>query len=682
MELKENKEMMLAYRLLKNTDTSFFLTGRAGTGKTTFMKMALNEIDKNFIVLAPTGVAAINAGGDTIHSFFFFEPKVLTPYDKAQLNMEQRNIICSADTIIIDEVSMVRCDIIDAIDRTLQMCMKNTLPFGGKQMVFVGDMFQLEPVVVSDDREELKRLYGNRKPFFFNADVFSRIKINPIELQKVYRQTDPKFISLLDNIRIENVSHADLQILNSRVGKVCDKDKVAITLTSNNKTAHKINKTMLEQMLEPEFVFEGVVEGDFNVEKYSVTERELHLRVGAQVMFTRNHSSKRWVNGTLGKVVKIENDNIYVELNNGITCLVERVTWEKVKYTYNKITKTNEKQVVGTFTQFPLKLAWAITIHKSQGLTFDHVNIDLSGGVFAAGQTYVALSRATSLDSIYLRKPVLTSHVKTHRDVFDFASSFNSPDLEEEIKIGEEIRKHLRNYYYDAVAVALFSHGIDAAVHNDSRTASMFFTRALDCVVCDDCLFETMAEYANNRRVDANSANNDKELFVSAVLSLYGKRNYKATLQMCDKYIQLFGTTESILYIKFRACALTGDLQLANQIHDEIKCKFDNGTNLKMLYRGAILNEEYLHADGLSDLAHVLEYAPHVTTAHSIIRKLMQKRDMVLTTTEEIENEIYLIFNDREVDDDVFMETLQAHYSGNDDVYSEYLKILTQQILS
>ena len=680
--MENNKEMMQAYRLLRNTNTSFFLTGRADTGKTTFVKNAQKEIHKNFIVLAPTGVAAINAGGVTIHSFFGFEPKVLTPFDKARLNKEHYSILRSADTIIIDEVSMVRCDMIDAIDRTLQKCMKNTLPFGGKQMLFVGDMFQLEPVVVEDDRAELKKMYGDQKPFFFNAHVFSRITVNPIELQVVYRQTDTKFISLLDNIRNENVKAVDLQTLNSRVGKTCDKDKAVITLTSTNRVARKINETLLAQMQEPDYVFEGTVEGDFDVAKFSSTEQTLHLRVGAQVMFTKNDISKRWVNGTLGKVEKIEDDAIYVKLNNGNTQLVERVTWEKVKYSYNKETKETEKKIVGTFTQFPLKLAWAITIHKSQGLTFDQVKIDLSGGVFAAGQTYVALSRARSLEGLYLQKPVLAGHVKTHEDVLELASTFNAPELEEEINVGEEIFAHLHKYDYDKAASIIFNYGIEKSLQNDSVGASKFFIRALDCVVRDDCFFELMKDKFTHINEVVASTDDAHTLFAVAVISLYGKRDYEQTVNLCDKYIQKYGATANVLYIKSRACVLGGNEQLADELHDEILEKFDDGTNLKVLYRGGILNEEYCNVDGLSILVQVVDCAPHTTNLHSVIRRLMQNRELELKTTEETENEIYLAFNNAEMDNDSFMTVLLPHYEANDDTYREYLDILSNQIFS
>lgn len=680
--MENNREMMQAYRLLRNTNTSFFLTGRAGTGKTTFVKNAQKEIYKSFIVLAPTGVAAINAGGVTIHSFFGFEPKVLTSYDKARLNKEHYSILRSADTIIIDEVSMVRCDLIDAIDRTLQKCMKNTLPFGGKQMLFVGDMFQLEPVVVEDDRAELQKMYGDQKPFFFNAHVFSRITVNPIELQVVYRQADTQFINLLDNIRNENVQSSDLQTLNSRVGKSCDKDKAVITLTSTNRVARKINETLLAQMQEPDYVFEGVVEGDFDVEKFSTTERVLHLRVGAQVMFTRNDIAKRWVNGTLGKVDKIEEGRISVKLNDGTTHWVEKVTWEKVKYSYNKTTKETEKKIVGTFTQFPLKLAWAITIHKSQGLTFDQVKIDLSGGVFAAGQTYVALSRARSLDGLYLQKPVLAGHVKTHEDVLELASTFNAPELEEEINVGEEIFAHLHKYDYDKAASVIFNYGIEKSLQNDSVGASKFFIRALDCVVCDDCFFELMQDKFTHINEVTASTDDAHTLFAVAVISLYGKRDYEQTINLCNKYIQKYGTTANVLYIKSRACILGGKEQSADELHDEILEKFDDGTNLKVLYRGGILNEEYCNVDGLSILVHVVDCAPHTTSLHSVIRRLMQNRELALKTAEETENEIYLAFNNAEMDNDSFMTILLPHYEANDDTYREYLDILLNQIFS
>lgn len=682
--MENNKEMMQAYRLLKNTNTSFFLTGRAGTGKTTFVKNALKEINKNFIVLAPTGVAAINAGGVTIHSFFGFELKVLTPYDRASLSKENFAILRAADTIIIDEVSMVRCDLIDAMNRTLQKCMKNALPFGGKQMLFVGDMFQLEPVVNADDREDMKALYGDRKPFFFNADVFSHITINPIELRQVYRQTDEAFITLLDNIRNESAGLEDLDLLNSRVGKQCNKQKAVITLTSTNRVAKNINDSMLAQMQEPEYIFEGVVEGDFNVDKFSVTEKSLHLRVGAQVMFTRNDTSKRWVNGTLGKVEKIEDDVITVKLNNDEVHIVNRVTWEKVRYSYNKSTKVVEKDVIGTFTQFPLKLAWAITIHKSQGLTFDQVKIDLSGGVFAAGQTYVALSRARSLDGLYLQKPVLTKHVMTHKDVLDLANSFNDEEkINAEIELGEELNAPLHKYDYDTAAEILFRYGIDTLKSGGSRqNAARYFNRALDCVVCDDCFFDLMSKWDKREWIQYCDLGdcNPEDIFVGVVLYLYGKEYYNAA-EMCWHYRkESHPETANMLYLDSRINALLGEEKTADKLHDQILEKFDGGTNLKVLYRGGILNEEYCHIDGLSILVQLVDVAPHTTSLHSVIRKLMQARNLSLRTDEAIDNEIFVAFNDVTIDNDAYMAVVMQHYTANDDVYKEYLNILASQI--
>lgn len=683
--MEQNKEMMQAYRLLKNTNISFFLTGRAGTGKTTFLKKAQSEINKKFIVLAPTGIAAINAGGMTIHSFFGFEPKVLTPYDKASLNNERYAILRDADTIIVDEVSMVRCDLIDAMNRALQKCMKNTLPFGGKQMLFVGDMFQLEPVVNADDKEEMKALYGDRKPFFFNADVFSHITINPIELRQVYRQTDEAFITLLDNIRNESAGLEDLDLLNSRVGKPCDGEKAVITLTSTNKVARSINETKLAQMLEPEYVFEGVVEGDFNVEKFSTTEKTLRLRVGAQVMFTRNDISKRWVNGTLGKVEKIEDGVITVKLNDGTEHIVDRVTWEKVKYSYNKETKTTNKEIVGTFTQFPLKLAWAITIHKSQGLTFDHVQIDFSGGVFAAGQTYVALSRARTLDGLYLKKPVLEKHVITHKDVLELARSFNDEEkINAEIVLGEALNESLHRYDYDAAATILFRFGMDTLKKGGSvQNAACYFNRALDCVVCDDCFFDLMREwdkseweqYCLHWKTDI-----PESMFVGMVLYLYGGE-YNAAADMYWHYRkESYPKTANMLYMGARISALLGEEKTADELHDEIMERFNDGTNLKVWYRGGILNEEYCHVDGLSILVQLVDLAPHTTSLHSVIRRLMQARSLSLKTDEAVDNEIFMAFNDTQIDNDAYMAVVMQHYTANDDVYKEYLNILASQI--
>ncbi len=682
--MDQNKEMMQAYRLLKNTNTSFFLTGRAGTGKTTFIKNAQKEINKNFVILAPTGVAAINAGGMTIHSFFGFEPKVLTPFDKASLNKENYAILRAADTIIIDEVSMVRCDLIDAINRTLQKCMRNMLPFGGKQMLFVGDMFQLEPVLTSDDKEEMKSMYGDRKPFFFNAEVFSHITINPIELRQVYRQTDTKFLSLLDNIRNETAGKAELVTLNNRVCEPQDDDRAIITLTSTNKVAKNINETMLAKMQEPEYIFEGSVEGDFVVEKFSTTERILRLRVGAQVMFTRNDTGKRWVNGTLGKVEAINDNTITVKLNNGESHIVDRVTWEKVRYTYNKETKTVNKSIVGTFTQFPLKLAWAITIHKSQGLTFDNVRIDLSGGVFAAGQTYVALSRARSLDGLYLQKPVLAKHISTHKDILNLATSFNDDAmLNTEIDLGEELYVHLHKYDYDAAATILFRYGLNALEGSNTALAAKYFNRALDCVVCDDCFFDLMTEYRNNPSFGVLNLNGDADCtFINIVLCLYCNDFHQAAAMYTYYKNKSYPQTANMLYLESRICTLAGNMKRADELHDEIMQTYDNGINLKILYRGGIINEEYCHIDGLSALVSLTELAPHTTKVHGVIRNLMHKRNLRLRTTEETENELIDSFNNQELDDNEYMQLLLSHYIANDSVYTTYLNVLSKQIFS
>lgn len=680
--MEQNKEMMQAYRLLKNTNTSFFLTGRAGTGKTTFIKRVQKEINKNFVVLAPTGVAAINAGGMTIHSFFGFEPKVLTPFDKAVLNKDNYSILRATDTIIIDEVSMVRCDLIDAINRTLQKCMKNMLPFGGKQMLFVGDMFQLEPVLTAEDKEEMKTLYGDRKPFFFNAKVFSNITINPIELRQVYRQTDPKFLTLLDNVRNENAGDSDLKMLNRRVCEPKNEERAIITLTSTNKVAKNINDSMLATMPEPEYLFEGVVDGDFVVEKFSTTERLLHLRVGAQVMFTRNDNSRRWVNGTLGKVEAINENSITVKLNNGESYNVDRVTWEKVKYTYNKETKTVNKCVVGTFTQFPLKLAWAITIHKSQGLTFDNVRIDLSGGVFAAGQTYVALSRARSLEGLYLQKPVLAKHITTHKDVLNLATLFNDDVmLNSEIDLGEELYDHIHRCDYDTAATIMFRYGLNALRAVNLSLAAKYFNRAMDCVVCDDCFFDLIDEYKDDiLQMEKNLSDNPDSIFISTVLGLYSKEYHQAST-MCSYYkTKTYPQTANMLYLESRICTMLGDLKRADELHDEIMQTYDNGINLKVLYRGGIINEEYCHIDGLSVLVDLIELAPHTTKIHGVIRHLMHKRDLMLKVIEEVDNRLVEAFNNKEIDGDSYMALLLPHYEANDDTYKAYKDILSKQI--
>lgn len=433
----ESPEFRDALNLIQYTHHSVFLTGKAGTGKSTFLKYVCEVTKKKHIVLAPTGIAAINAGGSTLHSFFKLPFYPLLPDDPHYSAKEIRNtlkyskplckLIQEVELIIIDEISMVRADIIDFMDKVLRIYARNTRePFGGKQMLLVGDVFQLEPVVKSDEREILNRFYPN--PFFFSARVFREMELVSIELTKVYRQTDPVFINVLNHIRTNTAGASDLQLLNTRYGQEVKKEdgELFITLATRRDNADSINSHKLDELPGDAITFLGEIRGEFP-ENSLPTPVELCLKPGAQVIFIKNDMNRRWVNGTLGTVSAIdeENGNVFVTTEDGLEFEVEQDRWSNKLYIYNEEEKRIEEEELGVYIQFPLRLAWAITIHKSQGLTFSKVTIDFTGGVFAGGQTYVALSRCSSLDGIQLNKPINRSDIFVRPEIVEFAKSFN-----------------------------------------------------------------------------------------------------------------------------------------------------------------------------------------------------------------------------------------------------------------
>ena len=361
-----NSEQKLAYEMIAKTSNSFFLTGRAGTGKTTFLKMVQEEVRKNFVVLAPTGVAAVNAGGKTIHSFFGLPLGVLCPWDTGVLNGDKISLVRHIDTIIVDEVSMVRCDVIDAMDRTLRQARRSSAPFGGVQMVFVGDVFQLEPVVTREDGAILMEYYGAGPYYFYKAAAIERLGLPKIEFRKIYRQSDPAFIEILEHIRTGRATARDLIRINSRVRLPGEgSTKIHIVLTSTRKEAQLLNADRLEALEGDPMVYEAEYEGQMNRQSpgSDVAEDRLVLKVGAQVMFTRNSSFGLWVNGTLGVVESLSDDGVRVRLEDGTVHDVQKAQWENIEYEFDKESKTCKKKVVGSVTQYPLRLAWAITIH-------------------------------------------------------------------------------------------------------------------------------------------------------------------------------------------------------------------------------------------------------------------------------------------------------------------------------
>ncbi len=438
-----NEQFLHALQIMEDTNRNVFITGRAGTGKSTLLQHFRSITKKDIAVLAPTGVAAVNVKGQTIHSFFGFKPDI-TPDMVKGLHPKEKTIYKKLDAIVIDEVSMVRADLMDCIDRFLRIYGKSKKkPFGGIQMIFIGDLYQLPPVVTSRDKALLEGLY--RSPYFFDAMVFDRnFEMEFIELEKVYRQRDDRFLNILNAIRNKTVTDEDISAINARYMPEFNDDRgFYIYLTTTNNLADSINMQRLAEIKGKEYTYHGHIEGGFNSRDLP-TGVDITFKIGAQVMLLNNDPLGRWINGSIGKIIDIEKvkgepDVIQIELDNGDIANVSPYTWSMYEFHYDRRTKTILSEVVGTFTQYPLKLAWAITIHKAQGLTFDRVIIDIGSGTFSHGQLYVALSRCTSLDGIVLKKPIAKRHIFMDWRVVDFVTKYQYKQSQKNLPPDEKL---------------------------------------------------------------------------------------------------------------------------------------------------------------------------------------------------------------------------------------------------
>lgn len=426
---------------MEDPKQNLFITGKAGTGKSTLLKYFCQTSQHKPVVLAPTGVAALNAKGQTIHSFFNFYIDI-TPKKAKTLKPKNPELYKNLKTIIIDEVSMLRADLLDCVNAFLRSHgpLKNK-SFGGVQMIFIGDLHQLPPVVSSVEKKAFSALYETE--FFFSSKAFKNFPIKIVELEKVYRQKDQNFIDILNRIRVGSTSVDDMQILNKRVLSELkpQQEKMYIHLTGKNKTADEINLNQLQSLHGKNYISSAIISGDFGKE-YFPTNPELEFKPEAQIMLLTNDTKGRWVNGSIGIIQSIDtDDDVQVLLQDtGKVVSISPHTWKIYRFSFSQKSKSIESDLAGSFTQYPFKLAWAVTIHKSQGKTFDRVIIDLSHGIFATGQAYVAFSRCTSLNGIVLKAPVKKHHIRTNWRVMHFLNSHQYQTAHQKMSVKDKIQ--------------------------------------------------------------------------------------------------------------------------------------------------------------------------------------------------------------------------------------------------
>lgn len=686
---RDNPEQQAAYDMIEKTSSSFFLAGRAGTGKTTFLRRIQEESSKSFIVLAPTGVAAINAGGQTIHSFFGFNFGVLPPGYIGYMNEEKIGIIRHIDGIIIDEVSMVRCDVMDAIDRTLRHYRKSFAPFGGLQMVLVGDMFQLEPITTAEDKVILKDFYPSDCYYFYKSMAIGRMPLPKIEFRKIYRQNDPGFIRLLEHLRVGRFTYSDLARINGRVTPEDRRNRHCVTLTARREDARAMNETRLNELQAEPRTYDVIVEGDCRRLSEAV-EEHLTLKVGAQVMLTKNDRDLRWVNGTVGEVTCLDDDTIKVRLEDGTEHSVEHECWDFVEYEYDKDARTCEKKVVGKAYQYPLRLAWAITIHKSQSLTFNHVAVDFGRRAFSNGQAYVALSRACSLEGLELVRPMTFGSVMVSKDVISFSEEFNDRSvIDRELAIGSAVEPLLRQKDFDGIAVRLFGMSRDAVRKGDYALARDLMCRTMSYVADDTCL--------EGQEWDPVTAVSRDTLILNATGLFYAGQRDRAEAILTGIGADNI-TDVNALYILARCLECREDWDNVEKIYDRLATIHNNDMELgvqspdfrKIFYRVACLNESVYGEDGLKLLQRLmgenLTYEPYNLALRKICFKhdgldagLPQEGEPTENEGQEDSKELVERFLDRRVSDGEFLELLrQEKASPHSEALRAYRKFVRE----
>ena len=657
---QENAEQQKAFDLVANTNTSLFITGKAGTGKTTFIKGIQETIDKSFLVLAPTGIAAMNVGGQTIHSFFGLPFEAIGPNTEFEVSIEKRDTLLHTDTIIIDEASMVRCDWVDGIDRFLRSLMKTHLPFGGKQMLFVGDLFQLPPVVVfgSATADMLQDMYGSGTPYFYKANVMKRINLPKIEFQKVYRQKDSEFLEILDRMRLGENTNEDLDILNAHVSSNDEVGDFSVTLTAYVKMADGINDKKLDDIEAKEFCFTGEIEGSFRIQEVPVP-MELRLKEGAQVIFCRNDFIHGWVNGTIAKVVELSDDHIKVVLENGREINVEKMVWEKRESYYNKATRKVESLVVGSFTQYPLKLAWAITIHKSQGMTFDRMHFDLTRGTFAPGQAYVAISRMKSLEGLTLSNKIRHYHIVQNSEIKAFSNSFNDyPQIDDELVLGKVLYRHLHDKDYDNAAIECLQWALKKMKTGDYRNAALLAKKMFDVMLDDRCLKGLTKDVPLLK--DCSTTCN----FLNAVVSLYSERLEEA-IGYADMVLNRRQCLEA-MFIKGKALEVLGRYDEALEMTQLIRTAGDASDDRIVADRKHFLFEAELNAQlgrpNLKTCKQLIKLCPEYFPAYILLRKESKAEGLTIDyDDEEEENVLITAFDDVNVSDEDFVAMLEKY---------------------